>query len=162
MPGGRSWIQIFNDAKQKRNILEKHLNTAENIIEKQMKPRGLNDDQLSDFLLKTLKINESDCIGLDYFYGYKEIDLKEGVDVSPYLHLNSPIKNMDHDIIVKRQETNLAIKMNEKEKMTLEQEALKKDLPVLQENLVKTNSELAAIKKQQLYKSPNKLPKHLR
>ena len=25
VPGGRSWLQIFNDAKQKRNIIEIHI-----------------------------------------------------------------------------------------------------------------------------------------
>ena len=38
--------------------------------------KHLNTDQLSDFIFKELKIKESDCIGLDYLYDLKEIELK--------------------------------------------------------------------------------------
>ena len=31
VPGGRSWQQIFNDAKQKRNIIEIHIDTYRSI-----------------------------------------------------------------------------------------------------------------------------------
>ena len=90
VPGGRSWQQIFNDAKQKRNILEIHIDKNSKPDGDQVQPqqRPLTVDQLSDFLFKELKINESDCIGLDYFFGHKEIELKEGVDPTPYLHID--------------------------------------------------------------------------
>ena len=113
MPGGRSWQQIFNDAKQKRNILEIHIDKNSKPDGDQVQPqqRPLTVDQLSDFLFKELKINESDCIGLDYFFGHKEIELKEGVDPTPYLHIDIPIKFQDHSITVKKQETNFATKI---------------------------------------------------
>ena len=85
VPGGRSWQQIFNDAKQKRNIIEIHIEkpitgepASDNNLQKQ-----LTNDQLSDLIFKELKIPESDCIGLDYFYSHKEVELKEGVDLTP-------------------------------------------------------------------------------
>ena len=58
-----------------------------------------------------LGINELECIGLDYFYGHIEVELKEGVDVSPYLHDKTPIKYLEHEMIVKKQETNFATKI---------------------------------------------------
>ena len=114
VPGGRSWQQIFKDAKERRNILEIHINKTSsdnpNEVDTQ-KPKALTFDQLSDFLFKVLGIKDQDCIGLDYFFGHKEVELKEGVDVSPYLHVNTPIKYLEHDIFVKRQETNFATKI---------------------------------------------------
>ena len=56
-------------------------------------------------------MKESDSIGLDYFYGHKEIELREGVEVTPYLHVDTPIKFLDFNIFVKRQETNFATKI---------------------------------------------------
>ena len=51
---------------------------SDNNLQKQ-----LTNDQLSDLIFKELKIPESDCIGLDYFYSHKEVELKEGVDLTP-------------------------------------------------------------------------------
>lgn len=103
VPGGRSWLQIFSDAKEKRNILEIHINKNESVSDStQQMPKALAIDQLSDFLFKILKIKENDNIGIDYFYGHKEIELKQGVDVTPYLHVDSPIKYMEFDIFVKK------------------------------------------------------------
>ena len=70
VPGGRSWQQIFNDAKQKRNIIEIHIEkneTSESSSDNKSQQKYLTNDQLSDFIFKELKIKESDCIGLDYF-----------------------------------------------------------------------------------------------
>ena len=114
VPGGRSWLQIFNDAKQKRNILEIHISKIDdqpNDENREQRPKGLTNDQLSDFLFNILKINEDDCTGLDYFYGHKEIELKEGVDITSFLHVDIPIKYLDYNIIVKKQETNFATKI---------------------------------------------------
>ena len=48
VPGGRSWQQIFNDAKQKRNILEIHIEKNNTPTETQEQPsqRYLTTDQL--------------------------------------------------------------------------------------------------------------------
>ena len=61
VPGGRSWQQILSDAKQKRNILEIHIeknkpreDNATAIGEQ--KPKLLTNDQLSDFIFKELQI----------------------------------------------------------------------------------------------------------
>lgn len=75
VPGGRTWQQIFNDAKEKRNILEIHIspiNTGEAL---QQKPKPLTNDQLSEIIFKILKIKVSDHIALDYsgWFGHKEM-----------------------------------------------------------------------------------------
>ena len=113
VPGGRSWLQIYAEAKEKRNILEIHVirENKSNGNETQDRPKTLTNDEISEFIFEVLKIKETDCTGLDYFYGHKEIELKAGVDVSQYLHVNNPIKFHDYNIIVKRQETNHATKV---------------------------------------------------
>ena len=113
VPGGRSWQQIFNEAKEKRNILEIHILTKNTEDSTTVKPKPLANDQLSDFIFKVLKIKVNDSIGLDYFgwYGHKEIELKQGVDVSPYLHVNTPLNYLDFEIYVKKQETHTATKV---------------------------------------------------
>ena len=115
VPGGRSWQQIFNDAKQKRNIIEiyieKAYNPENNLPNLQQQRQQMTNDELSDFIFKELNIPESDCIGLDYFYSHKEVELKEGVDVSPYLHVTTPIIFQGYSILVKKQETNFATKI---------------------------------------------------
>ena len=111
VPGGRSWQKIFSDAKNKRNILEIHINKKENLTSDESQQKSLSNDELSDFLFKILKIKEEDTIGIDYFYGHKEIELKPDVDVTPYLHDNIPTKYMEFDIIVKQQETNFSTKI---------------------------------------------------
>ena len=35
-------------------------------------------------------------MGLDYFYGHKEIELKAGVDLTPSIHTDTPIQFLDH------------------------------------------------------------------
>ena len=94
VPGGRSWLQIFSEAKEKRNILEIHVNSIDNTNSRnddnQQKPKALTFDELSDFIFKILKIKETDNIGLDYFYGHKEIELKPGVDLTPYTFIWTP------------------------------------------------------------------------
>ena len=116
VPGGRSWQQILSDAKQKRNILEIHIeknkpreDNATAIGEQ--KPKLLTNDQLSDFIFKELQIKENYVIGLDYFYSHKEIELREGVDLTPYLHSDTPVRFQEHSILVKKQETNFATKI---------------------------------------------------
>ena len=113
--GGRSWQQIFNDAKQKRNILEIHMEKISNdeltTDNHNNQHKQLTNDQLSDFIFKQLKIPESACIGLDYFYGHKEVELKEGVDVTPYLHIETPFQFEGFNITVKKQVTNFATKI---------------------------------------------------
>ena len=50
VPGGRSWIQIFKDAKEKRNILEVQINkvnSANNSDTTIKNPKALTFDQLS-------------------------------------------------------------------------------------------------------------------
>ena len=113
VPGGRSWQQIFNDAKQKRNILEIHIEKNNTPTETREQPsqRYLTTDQLSDFIFKELKIRENDCIGLDYFYGHKEVELKEGVDPTPFLHADIPVSFQGFNLLVKKQETNFATKI---------------------------------------------------
>ena len=115
VPGGRSWLQIFSEAKEKRNILEIHVNRIDNTNssndDNQQKPKALTFDELSDFIFKILKIKETDNIGLDYFYGHKEIELKAGVDLTPYLHMDTPIRYLEYDIFVKKQETHFATRV---------------------------------------------------
>ena len=113
VPGGRTWKEIFNDAKENRNILEIHVNMKKNDENIQAKPKPLTNDQLSDFLFKILKIQPSDNIGLDYssWYGHKEVELKPGVDLTPFLHVKTPISYLEYEIFVKKQETHTATKI---------------------------------------------------
>ena len=114
VPGGRTWQKIFSDAKQKRNIIEVHIIKEKNTNneETQAKPKYLTNDELSEFIFDVLKIKEKDCIGLDYFYGHKEIELKEGVDVTSFLHVETPIMFHEFELLVKRQEINFGIDCN--------------------------------------------------
>ena len=113
VPGGRTWQQICNEAKEKRNILEIHINMKKTDEDSQVKPKPLSNDQLSDFIFKVLKINVDDAIGLDYsgWYGHKEVELKQGVDVTTFLHTTTPIKYLEFEIFVKKQETHSATKV---------------------------------------------------
>ena len=58
VPGGRSWQKIFNDAKEKRNILEIHIikEKSINLNENQSRPKSLSNDELSEFIFDVLKI----------------------------------------------------------------------------------------------------------
>ena len=53
-------------------------------------------------------------IGIDYttsWYGHREVELRSGIDLSPYLTGNNPIEYMKHKIIVKTQEKNSSTKI---------------------------------------------------
>ena len=113
VPGGRTWQQICNEAKEKRNILELQVNMKKSIDNTQPKPKPLSNDQLSDFIFKVLKVKVEDAIGLDYsgWYGHKEVELKEGVDLTHYLHTDTPLEYLEFEITVKKQETHSATKV---------------------------------------------------
>ena len=116
VPGGRSWQQIVSDAREKRNILELHLTkiTQKDANNQTFPPKHITHDDLSDFLFKELKIKRSDLIGIDYttsWYGHREVELRSGIDLSPYLTRNNPIEYMKHKIIVKTQEKNSSTKI---------------------------------------------------
>ena len=55
----------------------------------------------------------SDNIGLDYsgWHGHREIELKPGVDVTSFLHVDTPIRYLDFDIFIEKQDTNTATKI---------------------------------------------------
>ena len=52
VPGGRTWQQICNEAKEKRNILELQVNMKKSTDNTLPKPKPLSNDQLSDFIFK--------------------------------------------------------------------------------------------------------------
>ena len=113
VPGGRSWQQILEDSKQKRNILEIHMNKikpnqSESTQDKTNNIKHLTHDELSELLFEKLKVKVSDTVALDYTtgsYGHREVELKPGVDLSPFLTHGVPIQFHDHDIYIKKQET---------------------------------------------------------
>ena len=119
VPGGRTWQQIMADSKEKRNILEIHMNkqktnTPNSTSSNNSKVKHLTHDDLSIFLFDTLKLKESDTLAIDYTsgsYGHREVELKPGVDITPYLTGNTPVKYLDHEIYVKRQDTNTTTKI---------------------------------------------------
>ena len=118
VPGGRTWQQIIEDSKEKRNILEIHMSkqksTTENENIDNSRVKHLTFDELSVFLFEVLKIKVSDTEAIDYTtgsYGHREVQLKAGVDISPYTTGNTPIKYLGHDILVKKQETNTTTKI---------------------------------------------------
>ena len=115
VPGGRSWQQILEDSKQKRNILEIRMNKSKSRTDDDIsKIKHLTFDELSELLFEKIMIKESDTIAIDYTtgnYGHREVELKPGVDVTPYLTKGVAIKFLDHDIYVTKQETNATTKI---------------------------------------------------
>ena len=111
VPGGRTWQQICNEAREKRNIMEIQINLKK--TEDNTQPKAISNDQLSDFIFKVLKVKVDDAIGLDYsgWHGHKEVELKHGVDLTPFLHTETPIKYLEYEIFVKKQETHSATKV---------------------------------------------------
>ena len=108
----RSFEQILSDEKSSRNILEIILKkniTFEN--NKEVKPKNITFDQLSVFIFDILKIRPQDCVGIDYTtgrYDTREIQVKAGVDVTPFISAPGTCFNhADHSITVKRQVSNI-------------------------------------------------------
>ena len=89
----RSFAEIIAEQKSSRNIL------VINLIKQQQtdvdgnitKPRNLNFDEIGTFIFDVLKIPQSHCMRFNYVtcrYDTKEVMLKPGVDISPYLGTN--------------------------------------------------------------------------
>ena len=114
VPGCRIWQQILEDANQKRNILEIRMSQSKTNSIDNNKIKFVNFDVISELIFEKIKIKESDTIAIEYttgFYGHREVELKPGVDMSHYLTGNVPIKFLDHDIFVTKQETNSTTKI---------------------------------------------------
>ena len=107
----RSFEEIISEEKTNRNILEFHITkitTTEN--QQHVKIMNLTFDDLSIFIFNTLKIKHQDCLGIDYTtgrYDHREVQLKPGVDVNPYITGNTPMQFKNHNIFVKRQTNNI-------------------------------------------------------
>ena len=116
VPGGRSWLQILSDARDKRNILELHLTKIpqKDANNQPYQPKHLTHDDLSDFLFKDLKIKHSDLLSIDYTtssYGHREVELLPGVDITPFLTGNNSREFRFHRIQVKAQSKNTSTKI---------------------------------------------------
>ena len=104
VPAGRSWQQIFQDARDNRNIIELHITRIQQ-AEQAPQSKPLNHDDLSDFLFKILKIKRGDIVGIDYSgsgYGHREVELKAGVDPDPFIRTAAETY-MNHKISVKKE-----------------------------------------------------------
>ena len=102
----RTFEQILAEDLKDRNILEI------NLYKTNPEERGMNltFDDLSTFIFDVLKIRHQDCVGIDYTtgrYDHREIQLKPGVDVSPYVTGNTPLLFRNHHILVKKQTNNV-------------------------------------------------------
>ena len=102
----RTFEQILVEDLKDRNILEI------NLYKTNPEERGMNltFDDLSTFIFDVLKIRHQDCVGIDYTtgrYDHREIQLKPGVDVSPYVTGNTPLLFRNHHILVKKQTNNV-------------------------------------------------------
>ena len=90
-PGGmRSFIQIIEDEKTNRNILEIHLSKiiSTDTNGKPITPANLNFDDLGELIFDVLKIEASDCLSFDYNtgrYDYRTIKFKPGFNTDPHV-----------------------------------------------------------------------------
>ena len=105
----RSFAEIIAEHKSSRNILEIHLIKQQktdpdgNVT----KPRNISFDELGVFLFDVLKIPATDCMRFNYVtgrYDTKEVMLKPGVDISPYLGTHD---FLGHIITTTRQRKNV-------------------------------------------------------
>ena len=105
----RSFEEIVQDAKTKRNILEINLKKIVDETDSNLKPPNLTFDQFGELIFDRLKISSDDCLRINYAshrYDTRELELKPDVDISKY------IKDVDnfygHSVSVKRQSSKLS------------------------------------------------------
>ena len=84
----RSFEEILAEASANRNILEIHLKKNISNDEQRTKPANLTFDQLGDLIFDHLQIKKEDCLRFNFStprYDTREVVLKPGVDISPYI-----------------------------------------------------------------------------
>ena len=105
----RSFAEIIAEQKSSRNILvinltkQQFTDTDGNIS----KPRNITFDEIGTFIFDILKIPVADCLRFNYItgrYDTKEIMLKPGVDLSPFI---GTFTYLDHNITTKKQLNNI-------------------------------------------------------
>ena len=110
-PGGtdcRSFQQIIEEEKMKRNIIEIKLVKSES--ESDMSgPRSLSYDDLGELIFDVIKIDPKDCIAFDYNTGridVKQIQLRPGVNTDTFV-TSMPISFKGYDVSVMKQLNNV-------------------------------------------------------
>ena len=112
LPGRlRSFAEILNEEQQHRNILEVKIVriSTYNTNGEEVKPKTLNEVDLSEFFFDELKLKVEDCKSIalrTHRYDTKEIKLKKAVDPTPYL-TGVPMLFKGHEFIIKKQMNNL-------------------------------------------------------
>ena len=111
MNSGRTFQQIIEDEKKKRNILEIKLQKLKLITDSEGDEnytRSLTYDDLGELIFDVIKINPDDCIAFDFNtgrYDIKQIQLKPSVWADKFV-TGSPIEFKDHLVSVSKQLTN--------------------------------------------------------
>ena len=105
----RSFAEIISEQKSSRNILEIRL-TKNQVTDSDgnvTKPKNISFDELGAFIFDVLKIPAKDCLRYNFItarYDTKEIMLKPGVDMTPFLGTR---EYLGHIITVTKQRNNV-------------------------------------------------------
>ena len=105
-PKTRTFEQILEDEKSKRNIIEIQMNK---VVVDDNQPKSLTYEDIGELLFDVLKIPAEDCVSFNFNsgrYDQKEVKFKPSVDTTPYLR-DQPIIFKDHSITVKKQRQNV-------------------------------------------------------
>ena len=109
-PRMRSFEEIVADEKKNRNILVVKINKIIKIVDgKEVKEKSLHMEDVGELLFEVIKLKVSDCAGLSLStsrYDTKAINLKPGVDPTPYL-TNAPIIFKGHEVTIIQERTDI-------------------------------------------------------
>ena len=111
-PKLRSFAEIIAEEKSNRNIIQIHLKKITEVQENgdSIKPRSLNFDDLGELIFDILGINYDDCLSFNFSsgrYDTREVKIKPGIDVTPYLTTLEPLVFKGHEVRVKKQRNNV-------------------------------------------------------
>ena len=106
-----TYEQIIAEEKENRNILEikiTRLQIDENRVMKPAKP--LSADDVSVLIFDMIGVNPQECLGVALYtnrFDTKEVNMKPGVDATPYLTKDGPLSFKNHEIVVISQTANV-------------------------------------------------------
>ena len=103
----RSFIQILEDEKKNRNILE--INMTKIFSDPNNKPKGLTFDDLGELIFDVMQIKPEECLSFDYNtgrYDSRQIKFKPDVSIDKYVS-KDPITFKDHLISTRKQLNNI-------------------------------------------------------
>ena len=107
----RSFAQIIAEETEKRNILEIKITKQQINVDGEIKlAKPITIKDVSVLVFDVIKLKPEDCFGIALYtsrYDTKEVKMKPGVDISPYLTKDSPIYFKDHEVVVTAQTANV-------------------------------------------------------